>query len=365
VTVAGLGDRAEPSPGTARMLGGHQPQVPHELPGMREAPEVAELGDDGGGGDELESAQCHHRAEERVHPPVFNLPPQGLPQSLHPGLSFSDRLAVLGEGHVLGGVREGHPGEVAFVGGRPGGLAAVALAVTQHQRLELLACLEPRPHRIDPRAAQVPDRLVALVRDRDRHEFACGCQACEVERIAPVGLDPLARPARDPRWRHHLAAVAETCQLARQCVTARTPLVHHAQTVRGAQLTEGLRQLRKPRTHATHESRRSATGLGHRDGRRLGVRIQSDKTSDKFLHGLPPVLLVDHTQMRSTCGSAHPSVQPTVLQEADRFFCSTLNARLPMAGHDVWRCRNKQPYRYRAAVCTLSRARTVHWKAGA
>ncbi|TLZ58030.1 MAG: nitrogen regulation protein NR(I) [Gammaproteobacteria bacterium] len=116
---------------------------------------------------------------------------------------------------------------------------------------------------------------------------------------------------------------------------ARTRLVHHAQALRRPQLTEGLRQLRKPRTHATHESRRSATGFGHRDRRRLRVRIQSDKTSDKLLHGLPPVLLVDHAQMRSTCGSAHASVQPTVLREADRFFSSTLNARLPMAGHDV------------------------------
>src|SRR5438105_11168942 len=193
---------------------------------MGEAPEVAELGDNRGGGDEVEPAQCHHRADERVHPPVFDLPRQGLPESLHPGLTFTDRLAVLGEGNVLGGVSEGHPGEVAFVGGRPGGLATVALAVTQHQRLELLAYLEARTHRIDPRAAQVPDRLVTFIRDRDRHEFACACQACEIERIAPVGLDPLARPSRDPRGRHHLAAVAETCQLARDRKSTRLNSSH-------------------------------------------------------------------------------------------------------------------------------------------
>jgi len=59
---------------------------------MREAPEIAELGDDSGSGDEVEPAQRHHGAYERVHPPVFNLPRQGLAQTLHSGLAFTDRL---------------------------------------------------------------------------------------------------------------------------------------------------------------------------------------------------------------------------------------------------------------------------------
>jgi len=53
VTVAGLGDRAEPSLRTARMFGGDQSQVPHELTRMCEAPEISELGDDGGGGHQI------------------------------------------------------------------------------------------------------------------------------------------------------------------------------------------------------------------------------------------------------------------------------------------------------------------------
>src|SRR6202140_2841201 len=162
VSVAGLGDRPEPSLRTARVLGGDHSQVPHQLARMREAPEVPELGDDGGGGDEVKPAQAHHGAHEGVHPPVLDLLRQGLAQALHPGLAFTDRLAVLGEGNVLGRVSEGHRSEVALVGRRPGGLAAVAPAVTQHQRLELLAGFEARAHRIDPRAAQCPDRLVAL-----------------------------------------------------------------------------------------------------------------------------------------------------------------------------------------------------------
>src|SRR4029077_18861722 len=262
-------------------------------------------------------------------PPVLDLLRQGLAQALHASLPFTDRLAVLGEGNVLGGVSEGDLGEVALVSRRPGGLAAVAPAVTQHQRLELLACLEPRPHRIDPCPAQVPDRLVALVRDAYRHEFAGAGQAGEVQCIAPVGLDPLARAARDLRGRHHLATIAQRAQLARQGVPARTGLIHHAQALRFAQFAKRLRELRYPRANRPHESRCSATDLGHRNRRRLRVRVQSDKTSDKLLHGLPPVLLVDHAQSRSTCGSAHASVQPTYCGRQTAYFSATLIARPP------------------------------------
>src|SRR4029077_9883830 len=124
VTVAGLGDRAESSLGTDGVLGGHQPQVSHQLTRIREAPEITELGDDGGGGDEIEPTQRHHGADERVHPPVLDLLRQGLAQARHASLPFTDRLAVLGEGNVLGGVSEGDLGEVALVSRRPGGLAA-------------------------------------------------------------------------------------------------------------------------------------------------------------------------------------------------------------------------------------------------
>src|SRR4029077_13454779 len=130
VTVAGLCDRAEASLGTGGVLGGHQPQVSHQLARMREAPEVAELGDDGGGGDQIEPTERPHGADERVHPPVLDLLRQRLAQALHASLTFTDRLAVLGEGNVLGLVSEGHFREVAFMGRRPRGLAAVAPAVT-------------------------------------------------------------------------------------------------------------------------------------------------------------------------------------------------------------------------------------------
>src|SRR6202521_2591863 len=244
VTVACLGDRTEPALGAGSVFGGDQSQVSHQLARMGEAPQITELGDDGGGRDQIEPPQRHHGADEGVPAPVLDLLRQGLAQALHASLTFTDRLAVLGEGNVLGGVSEGDRGEVAFVGCRPGGLAAVAAAVTQHQRLKLLARLVPRPHRIHSCPAQVPDRLVALIRDRDRYELACAGQACEVQCIAPVSLDPLPRAARDLRGRHHLTTVAKIDQFARQCVTARTRLVHHVQAVRFPQLAQRLRQLR-------------------------------------------------------------------------------------------------------------------------
>ncbi len=38
---------------TARVLGGDQSQISHQLARMRKAPKVSEFGDDGGGGDEV------------------------------------------------------------------------------------------------------------------------------------------------------------------------------------------------------------------------------------------------------------------------------------------------------------------------
>lgn len=102
-----------------------------------------------------------------------------------------------------------------------------------------------------------------------------------------------------------------------------------------AWLGERLHQLRPLRSDGPDEPRRRTTRLGKTDRRRLGVCVQPHKTSDKLIHGLPPVLAVDHAQPRSTCGSAHASAQPTKCQEADRLLTSTADARLPMAGHDV------------------------------
>src|SRR5579863_4428374 len=84
VSIAGLGDRPKPALRTARVLGGNQSQIAHQFAWMRKAPEVSELGNNGGGGDEVQPAQRHHGAHEGVHTPVLDLACEGLTQSLYP-----------------------------------------------------------------------------------------------------------------------------------------------------------------------------------------------------------------------------------------------------------------------------------------
>ena len=54
--VAGLGDRAAAGVGTAGVLGRCESEVVHELPGVVEAVEVTDLGDQGGSIDQLHAA---------------------------------------------------------------------------------------------------------------------------------------------------------------------------------------------------------------------------------------------------------------------------------------------------------------------
>src|SRR6185312_7235326 len=140
-------------------------------------------------------------------------------QALNARLRLRDRLQILHEGDVLRVMGKGQCGQVSLVSGRPRGLARVAATVTQKQRLQLLPGLKTGAYGIDARAAQVPDRLVALVR-----------------------LHPIARPPRYLRGRHHRTAVAAGPQFP------------------------GERKSAGPR-------------LGNADGRGLGVRIRPDKAA--------------------------------------------------------------------------------------
>jgi hypothetical protein len=54
-------------------------------------------------------------------------------------------------------------------------------------------------------------------------------QLRRTSRIPPVGLDSLARPLRDQRWRHHNALVPRRRQLALDAITARPRLIAEPQ----------------------------------------------------------------------------------------------------------------------------------------
>jgi hypothetical protein len=133
------------------------PQEAPQLRGPGKAPQVADLGHQGRGADHIHPAQAGERIDQPLHAPVLKLRTQRIGQALHPFARLTHRRSVLHVGDILGRVRKAHGGQIAFVRERSRGLAAIAMPVSQQQRLELLT----RPK---PRAATASSRA----RDRSR-----------------------------------------------------------------------------------------------------------------------------------------------------------------------------------------------------
>ena len=106
------------------------------------------------------------------------------------------------------------------------------MTVSQQQRFELLARLEPRAHRILARARQIAHRLVALIRDRDAHQFA------RARRYAPAASASrrsvlIRSPGRRAIFAGAMTSqrIAVRAQLPRQRIPARTCLVDDLQAL--------------------------------------------------------------------------------------------------------------------------------------
>jgi hypothetical protein len=61
------------------------------------------------------------------------------------------------------------------------------MPVAQQQRLELLARLEPRTHRIFLSIRQIPQRLIALIGNRHIDQFPGSRRPRQQQRVAPIG----------------------------------------------------------------------------------------------------------------------------------------------------------------------------------
>jgi hypothetical protein len=85
------------------------------------------------------------------------------------------------------------------------------MTMAQQEAGKLLAGLTKCPHGGQTRPHQVADRLVCLVGNPHRRQFTSPMQLGEVDRISPIGLDPLARPTRDQRGSDHDAVVLQHC----------------------------------------------------------------------------------------------------------------------------------------------------------
>ena len=74
-----------------------------------------------------------------------------------------------------------------------------------------------------------------------------------MQRIAPVRLHPVSRPARNLRRRDHFAPITTTAQSTIQIVSTRSRLVHNRHLLRIAQLPQHFQQGARIRINCTDE----------------------------------------------------------------------------------------------------------------
>ena len=153
---------------------------------------------------------------------------------------------------------------------------------------------------------------MGLIRNPDRCEFARAVQLGQIDRVAPVGLDPVARLAWDQRRCNHDALVAGCCQLPLDAIAARPGLVAEPQT------GPILRELRHQRPQSgwrvgnlavfTHFS--PLARIRRRDRNRILVHIQTN-VRDRVFHDPSPMHEARHRTSDATLVNLHTARRVT------------------------------------------------------
>jgi hypothetical protein len=163
----------------------------------------------------------HHRR----HRPGRNDLLQRCVKSIDPLSRGANRVQHLLKGQALCRMREVLPVQPAQVAAFPAGFPLVETPVPKQERGDVLAFAPIIRDRHRARPHQIPHRLVRLVRHPNLRQFPRSEQPRQRLRIPPVGLDPIARPARDQRGGDHSALVPEGQNLPIQPVSRRTCLI--------------------------------------------------------------------------------------------------------------------------------------------
>jgi hypothetical protein len=174
---------------------------------------------------------------------------------------------------------ESDRGQPAAVGLGPAPHAAVDPAVAQGKALHVLARLAQHAAGGHPRPHQIAHRLVRRVGHPDRGQLPRPVQLGERGGIAAIGLDPIARPARDQRRRDHAAVLAQPAQQPMDAVAARAGFVAKAQppvaTLQA--LDQTVQRLRRARDLAKKADLAVAPGIGDRHRGGPLVHVQPDE----------------------------------------------------------------------------------------
>ena len=153
--------------------------------------DVADLGHQHGGRDQLEAPHRHERLDGWIVAPLRYLGGQQIIEPLDPFDALVQREQILFHDRLVRGQGQAQLAKVALVLLTPVSLAAVAVTRPQQERFEPLLGPGQIIDRIRTGASQVADRLVDFVGHIDRGQLARAQQPRNQLGVAPVSLLPL------------------------------------------------------------------------------------------------------------------------------------------------------------------------------
>ena len=137
------------------------------------------------------------------------------------------------------------------------------------------------------------------VRNPHRRQLPRPVQSRQTGRIPPIGLNPIARPLRDQRRRHHNAFVSVRRQVTLDAIAARACLITEPKPdARAAELAhqaiQGPRRVGNP---AIFPDLAAQAALGYRDDNAFLVNIKPN-LSDTIRHDPSPMHEARHRPTR-------------------------------------------------------------------
>jgi hypothetical protein len=217
-------DAALATYGAAGALGRNKTEIRHELAGIGEAADVAEFGDQCRRRDKSHSAQrlqgAHHWGERPIRQRRLDM---GL-QTIASRRRRLDGCNAIFQDDMMRRLLESQSGHPPAMHQRPC-WSMIAMTMTQQEAGELLTSLTQTATSRQTGAHEIADRLMGRIRNPDRRQFARPMQLGQVDRVPPVGLDPIARLARDQRRSHDDAIMPSEGQLPLNAIAARSGLV--------------------------------------------------------------------------------------------------------------------------------------------
>ena len=168
--------------------------------------EVAQFGDQRCGIDQRHAAHGLQRRHDRGQCPIGQHRFDLCRQPIASGLGGFDCRNVVLEHDMMHRLLELEPRQPAAMQLGPC-RAPVMAALAQQKPRELLTGASQGPYRVEAGTHQIAHRLMSRIGDPHRRQLAGPVQLRQTSGVPPIRLDPVARPLRDQRWRHHNAFV--------------------------------------------------------------------------------------------------------------------------------------------------------------